>query len=160
MRTEQPRKSDPTIPVSASSEVRPGDLVTIHYTSKNRDGGIFETSQNRRPLRFEAGRDGVVEGLSEAVIGMRPGDCKCVEIAPERGFGLRDASLELTIPRSMLPDRMDEGDQLTVSIGEREVDVWVRQIGSKTAVIDANHPLAGETLFVDVQLVATERPAR
>lgn len=160
MRTELPRKSDPTISTTASSEVRPGDLVTIHYTSKNRDGGIFETSQNRRPLQFQAGREGIVEGLSEAVIGMRPGDRKCVEVAPERGFGLRDAALEMTIPRSMLPDRMDEGDQLTVSIGDREVDVWVRQIGSKTAVIDANHPLAGETLFIDVQLVATERATR
>lgn len=145
---------------NAATEVRPGDLVTVHYTSRNRDGGVFETSQNRRPLQFVAGRDGVVEGLGEAVIGMRTGETRHVEIPPERGFGIRNPALEQWVPRAMLPDRLDEGDQLSVTIGDRELDVWVRQVGAEAVIIDANHPLAGEALVVEVQLIATERASR
>ncbi len=141
-------------------EARPGDLVTVHYTSRNRDGGVFETSSNRRPLQFVAGRGEVIEGVSRAVIGMRPGETRTVEIPPSLGFGERDPNLEHTVPRAFLPDSAEEGDQLTVGICDRELDVWVKRLTPELAILDGNHPLAGEPLVVELSLVTLDRPPR
>lgn len=147
-------------PQSIDVEARPGDVVTIHYTSQNRDGGVFETSQNRRPLQFVAGKSPVIAGVGDAILGMRPGDRRTIAIPAEQAFGQRDPSLEQAVPRSALPEHLEEGDQLRVIVGEREIDVWVRSVDAETAILDANHPLAGEPLVVDIELITVERPAR
>lgn len=135
---------------------RDGDLVRIHYTAMTAEGGVFETSAKRDPLHFIAGSDEVIRGISQAVIGMREGETRKVTIPPEEGFGLRDPSLEQIVPRSVLPEGLNEGDQTTASFGDEELDVWVQRLDRDDAVVDANHPLAGETLVYEIELVNIE----
>ena len=125
------------------SEVQVSQTVSIHYTAKTAEGGVFETSVKRDPLKFTAGSDDVIAGVSQAVIGMNIGDTKTIAISAEEGFGLRDSSLEQTIPRTFLPEGIAEGDQTTASFDEHELDVWVLKLDEQEAIVDANHPLAG-----------------
>lgn len=136
--------------------VRPGDRVHVHYTSSNEDGGVFETSGNRKPLSFTAGGGDVIEGVSHGVIGMRLNEEKRLTVLPEYGFGFHDPYLQQTVPREMLPDNLEEGSQLRAVICDTELDVWVRRINDEEVILDANHPLAGEVMVFDLEVVAID----
>lgn len=137
------------------TSVSPGDQVRIHYTVRFADGTVFASSKETGPLEFVAGGAQVVEGVSDAVIGMRVGEHKTVGVPPERGFGLRDPELEQRVPLSDLSERVAVGDQLDVRAGERTLRVWVREITDGQAVFDGNHPLAGHHLIYEIALIAT-----
>ena len=131
-----------------------GDSVSIRYTGRLSDGTIFDSTEEDQPLEFVAGEGQVIEGVEQAVIGMAEGEQKKVTILPAQGFGDHNPSLEQSIPRDQLPDEVQLGHQLRAVQGDREIPVWVRQFGEEAAVVDANHPLAGQTLEFDVELVS------
>jgi peptidylprolyl isomerase len=133
-----------------------GDTVRIHYTGRFEDGRVFDSSVDRDPLEFTAGGRQVIPGVSNAVVGMEEGEKKTVTISPEEGYGDRNPALQQTIARDQLPDQVQEGDQLRAIQGNQEIPVWVRELGDDSAVIDANHPLAGQTLIFDLELVSVE----
>ncbi len=133
--------------------ITPGDSVRLHYTSKTADGGVYETSRGRSPLEIVAGGEEIVRGISEGVIGMSSGESRTLTVGPDAGFGERDPGLERVVPRSMLPERIEEGSQLVAVVSGVELDVWVRSLDETEAVVDANHPLAGETLVFDIEIV-------
>ena len=138
------------------TQVSEGDRVRIHYTGRFPDGDIFDCSEDRDPLEFAAGGEEVIEGVSQAVLGMEQGEKKTVTVPPEQGYGQHNPTLEQSVPCSELPEGVEEGDQLRAIQGDQEIPVWVREIGDDSAVIDANHPLAGKTLVFDLELVAFE----
>jgi FKBP-type peptidyl-prolyl cis-trans isomerase 2 len=130
-----------------------GDLVRVHYTTWSADDCVMETSAMRDPLEFIAGGNEVIAGISSAVIGMKPGEKKRIRVPPEQGFGERDPRLQQLVPRLAIPDRMSEGDQLTATISGQPLHVWIRAFHEDEVSLDANHPLAGETLAIDLELV-------
>jgi peptidylprolyl isomerase len=139
-----------------------GDLVTISYRGTLDDGSVFDESTPEEPLQFTAGGEEVIEGLTNAVIGMNVGDKKRIVIEPEQAYGDYDSELEQTVERSELPEDAEVGDQLTATAEddeEEEFPVWVVEINETEAVLDANHPLAGETLIFEIELLAIENPA-
>ncbi len=135
-------------------EVKLGDRVNIHYTGQLEDGTVFDSSQDRDPLEFVAGEDEVIAGVSNAVLGMKPGESKNVELEPEEGYGARQEGLEQRVERTMLPDEAKVGDPLQATVGDHNIVVWVMEISDNHAVLDANHPLAGHRLLFDIELVS------
>ncbi len=133
--------------------VKPGDRVRVHYTTYSHDDCVIETSQNREPMIFIAGAGEVVDGVDRAVVGMKLGEQKRVPVMPEQAFGYRDSRWHQTAPRSGLPDRVAEGDQIAARIGDQTLHVWVRAYQEEEAALDANHPLAGETLVYELKVV-------
>ena len=136
------------------SIVNCGDTVQLHYTSYSADGCVIETSGQREPFEFVAGGPDVIVGVSRAVIGMRVGERRRIAVPPEQAFGYRDPKLQQQSPRIGLLDKVDEGDQLTATVGGRELDVWVRTQAAEDVTLDANHPLAGESLVFEIEVVA------
>lgn len=133
-----------------------GDQVKVHYTGRLEDGTVFDSTQDRAPLEFTAGGSEVIAGVSRAVIGMQPGESKTVEVAAEDGYGPRQPGLEQRVPRTLLPEGVKVGDPLHAKVGDenRTIVVWVMELGEDSAVLDANHPLAGHTLTFDIELVS------
>jgi peptidylprolyl isomerase len=136
------------------AHVQSGDRVQIHYTARFVDGTVFASSHSNEPLQFTAGGREVIEGVSQAVLGMRAGESKLVAVTPELGFGERDNALERQVPLTELPDSVKVGDQLSARAGDRVLPVWVRELGEGYAVLDANHPLAGHNLIFEIELVS------
>jgi peptidylprolyl isomerase len=130
-----------------------GDEVRIHYSTRSMHGNVIETSEHREPFEFKVGGSEVIEGLSRAVIGMQIGEKKRVTVSPDQAFGFRDSKLQQHAPRIGLPERSEEGDQLSVSCAGRDLDVWIRSVLDDEFVLDANHPLAGESLILDIELI-------
>ena len=131
--------------------VKEGDQVTIHYTGKLTDETVFDSSEGREPLGFTAGSEEIIPGVSNAVIGMAPGEKKTVEIEPDQAYGQPREDLVVKVPTEKLPEEAKEGDML--SDGQNPVTWVVRERGDQESVLDANHPLAGKTLVFDIELV-------
>ena len=130
-----------------------GDTVQLHYTSYAADGCVIETSGQREPFEFVAGGPGVIVGVSRAVIGMRVGERRRIAVSPEQAFGYRDSKLQQQAPRIGLLEKVDEGDQLTATVSGLELDVWVRTTTVDEITLDSNHPLAGESLVFEIEVV-------
>jgi peptidylprolyl isomerase len=136
------------------ARAREGDLVQVHFTGRLPDGTVFDTSEGKEPLEFEAGSKKLIPGFSMAVIGMEEGEERTVTVAPEDGFGPHHSELQQEVPRDALPENVAVGDPLQAQTGDQVIQVWVKELGDETAIVDGNHPLAGKTLEFDLKIVA------
>lgn len=132
-----------------------GDKVKVNYTGKLSDGTEFDTSVDRGPLEFVIGEGGIIPGFENAVVGMAAGEKKSVTIAVEDAYGHRREELQLTIKRSELPPDLDPkvDDMLEMRQGEHVFPVMVTAVADEELSLDANHPLSGEELHFDIELV-------
>jgi len=138
------------------AEVKAGDTVTIHYTGKLDDGTTFDSSQGREPLSFEVGAGQIIPGLEAALPGMSEGETKSVAVPPEDAYGPVNPDAKQAVPRAEIPDHipLDVGTQLQVQTPQGQtMPVTVADVSEDTVVLDANHPLAGENLNFEIELV-------
>ena len=138
------------------SHAKSGDTVKIHYTGTLDDGTQFDSSAGRDPLQFEVGSGQVIPGFDKAVEGMAVGDNKSVRIEAEEAYGPRHDQLVQEVDRSLLPDDLDpqEGMALQSSSPDGQVTQFmVTAVSDDTITVDANHPLAGQALSFDIELV-------
>jgi peptidylprolyl isomerase len=137
------------------SQAKQGDTVRVHYTGTLNDGHEFDSSRGLEPLTFTIGAGSVIQGFDDAVTGMAVGDEKRVTIPAAEAYGPRRDELTVRIPRGDLPPdlELEEGTQLRMEQDEQSVVVTVREMDDETVTLDANHPLAGESLTFDLRLV-------
>jgi peptidylprolyl isomerase len=138
------------------TEVKAGDTVRIHYTGTLADGTTFDSSQGRDPLEFTVGSGEIIPGLDNALPGMEVGDAKQVAVAADEAYGQKDPNAMQPVPRGEIPDHipLDIGTQLQVQDGSgRVTQVQVAEVTEEQVVLDMNHPLAGEDLTFDIELV-------
>lgn len=133
-----------------------GDTVKVHYTGKLDDGTVFDTSRTRDPLEFTLGQQGVITGFQEIISGMEPGESKTSTIPMEKAYGPRHDEMVVEIPRSRIPDDVNPqvGEHVHLARPDGQT-IPVRVVKSTDAAVtvDANHPLAGEALTFEVELV-------
>ncbi|MDJ0758110.1 MAG: peptidylprolyl isomerase [Woeseiaceae bacterium] len=141
------------------SQAKSGDTVKIHYTGTLDDGSQFDSSSGRDPLEFVLGSGQVIPGFDNAVTGMAVGDSKSVRIEPEEAYGPRHEQLIQEVPKSALPEDMtpEVGMGLQSQTPDGQVmQLTVTAVGETTITVDANHPLAGQTLSFAIELVAIQ----
>ena len=139
--------------------VKTGDKVKVHYTAKLDDDVVFDSSHGGDPAEFTVGQGEVIEGLDEAVVGMKEGETKSVEVPPEKGFGKRVEGRIVEVARIDLPEGLDpvEGQVLRSMDPDGKTNlVKVTGVAEETVTIDTNHPLAGRELKLDLELVGVE----
>lgn len=133
--------------------------LTFHYTLRNREGRVLDTSQGAAPLACVEGAGQIIEGLESSLVQMQAGEKRRVVVPAARGYGLREAELVQKVPRALLPvDDVKVGDQFQTGPDRQAPVVTVVAVEGDQVTLDANHPLAGEELHFDVELVAV-RPA-
>lgn len=138
------------------SQVKAGDTVRIHYTGTLDDGTQFDSSAGRDPLEFQLGRGQVIPGFEKAVEGMAIGDGKKVRLEPDDAYGPRYDQLVQIVARSDLPDDLPlkEGMALQGQGPDGQVtQLMVTAVTEQTVTIDANHPLAGQALSFEIEVV-------
>jgi len=138
------------------TKAKEGDTAKIHYTGKLEDGEIFDATKGREPFEFTIGSQRVITGVEKAVTGMKVGETKMTTIPPEQGFGKRGEELLTTVNRSDLPDKIEPyiGQPLEIREGEGRVKtLFISDMDEETITLDENHPLAGRTLTLTIQLV-------
>ena len=137
-----------------------GDTVKVHFTCQLEDGGVFSTSRNKEPLEFVVGNSQIIPGLQELVIGMKAGETKTEEVAPDKGYGPYHEEMKATLARAMVPEdlKLEVGATLRVRHADgHESDVFIMELDDDTVTVDGNHPLAGKKLVLAVELLELEK---
>lgn len=130
--------------------------MKVHYTGKLDDGTVFDSSRDREPLEFTLGGGQVIPGFEEAVRDMEEGEETTVTIPPEEAYGQRQDQAVIEVAREQLPDEIkpEVGMQLEVlSAGGGSFPARITEMNDRTITLDANHPLAGERLTFEIELV-------
>jgi len=142
-------------------KVEKGDKVKVHYTGTLNDGNKFDSSHDRgTPLNFEVGTGQMIEGFDSAVMGMETGDTKKVNLKPAQAYGEVNPKALTEVPTDSFPtdfkpkvDEMVQGS----TIDGKPVIAKVKELKESTIVLDLNHPLAGQELNFEIELVEIEK---
>ncbi len=137
-------------------QVKKGDTVKVHYHGKLTNGTTFDSSAGREPLQFTAGAGMVIKGFDDAVMGMVIGDKKTVQIPVEEAYGPKSEEMIMDFPRNQVPEDMKPEVGMTLHMtdaGGNVMPVVVVDVNEEFLKLDANHPLAGEALVFDIELV-------
>jgi peptidylprolyl isomerase len=137
-------------------QAKPGDTVKIHYTGKLDDGTVFDSSADREPLEFTLSGGQVIPGFEQAVVGMAPGESKTEKIPMEQAYGPYRQEMVIQVNREQLPPDLDPEVGLQLQIQQpngQAIPVLVTEVTNAKVTLDANHPLAGEDLTFDIELV-------
>jgi FKBP-type peptidyl-prolyl cis-trans isomerase 2 len=137
-------------------QVQNGDKVKVHYHGKLRNGETFDSSQGREPLEFTVGGGQVIKGFDDGVKGMQVGDKRTVEIGVGDAYGEKNEDMIIEFPKEQFPPDMkpEAGMQLMMNNGQgQQFPVVIKEVREESVLLDANHPLAGEDLIFDIELV-------
>ncbi|NIO16577.1 MAG: peptidylprolyl isomerase [Deltaproteobacteria bacterium] len=133
-----------------------GDAATVHYTGSLDDGTVFDSSKDREPLQFVIGEGTLIPGFEEAVIGMAPGDTKKVTLSADEAYGPHRAELTVQVEKKQFPPDINPqvGQHLQIPQPDGQVvNVRVTGLDDASVTLDANHPLAGEDLTFQIDLL-------
>jgi len=133
-----------------------GDTVKVHYTGRLTDSTVFDTSIGSDPLEFTLGQGQTIPGFEQAVIGMQVGETKTVTIPADQAYGPHREDMILEVSKDELPEDLDPevGMQLQMNQGDGGITiVTITEVSETTIRIDANHPLAGQDLTFNIELV-------
>jgi len=137
------------------AQAKEGDTVKVHYTGKLDDGTVFDSSREREPLEFVIGNKQIIPGFENGIIGMDIGESKTIVIPPEEAYGPRHPGWPRTVKKEQLPEGLTPqvGGILQVQQPDGGViQVVIANVGEDEITLD-NHPLAGQALHFDVELV-------
>lgn len=133
-----------------------GDTVKVHYVGKLGNGEVFDQSKQEEPVSFEIGKGQLIQGFEQAVIGMAAGETKTEQVPYDFAYGERRDDLVLELEKDKIPEHLNPqvGDQLEIKQDEgNNIPVVVKEITEEAMTIDANHPLAGQDLTFELELV-------
>ncbi|MFX1254545.1 MAG: peptidylprolyl isomerase [Promethearchaeota archaeon] len=135
--------------------IKKGDKVKVHYTGTLEDGTVFDTSEGKEPLEFEAGAGQLIKGFDDAVIGMETGEEKEIKIEPAEAYGDYNPELTQKVPRDSLPKEPEAKPGMTLLMelpdGKR-FPATISEVTDEEVTLDLNHPLAGKTLLFKIKI--------
>ncbi|SOB75293.1 FKBP-type peptidyl-prolyl cis-trans isomerase SlyD [Marinobacter sp. LV10R510-11A] len=132
-------------------------VVTINYTLTNNQGEELDSSrgEGREPLAYLEGAQAIIGGLESALNEKNVGDQVKVSVEPAEGYGEINEELVQPVPRTAFEgvESIEPGMQFQAQTPDGPQVVRVMEVNEETVTIDANHPLAGETLHFDVEVL-------
>ncbi|MHC4608603.1 MAG: FKBP-type peptidyl-prolyl cis-trans isomerase [Planctomycetota bacterium] len=138
------------------ANAKQGDKVKVHYTGKLDDGNIFDTSKDRESIEFTLGEGKIIPGFEKAVEGMAPGDTKTEKIPADNAYGQRKDELVFQVQRTEIPQNVDIKPGMVLEMKRQDgmtLPVTVKRVTEADVTLDANHPLAGQDLTFEIELV-------
>ncbi|HLY25251.1 MAG TPA: peptidylprolyl isomerase [Aggregatilineales bacterium] len=137
-------------------KVADGAVVSLTYTLKLTNGEVIDFSEDDEPLEYLHGADNIVPGLERQLTGLKVGDKKKVEVEPVDGYGAYDPEDVEVVEREKLPKDLHLKLGMFLAVGDEEgnmSEAYVREVTPKQVTLDFNHPLAGQKLLFDVEVV-------
>ncbi len=142
-------------------EAKHGTVVSFNYHLTDDDGSTLDVSEE--PLDYLHGFGNIIPGLESALEGTQPGDQRTVVVEPAEGYGEYDPEQVMTLQRDAADDEMElaPGMMVMAETDEGSMPLTIREVSDDTIVVDGNHPLAGQRLHFEVEIVtvraATEK---
>ncbi|MEM2123512.1 MAG: peptidylprolyl isomerase [Candidatus Bathyarchaeia archaeon] len=139
-----------------------GDEVAVHYIVRLDTGELIETTRDGEPPVFKMGSQELLPSLEEAMMGLEKGDKKEVTVPPSKGFGEWREDLLQEVPESIFedkPPRLGSVVELRSRDGRRLL-AMVHELKGDSVILDLNHPLAGQTLIFEIEIMDIHKPPR
>lgn len=136
--------------------IKKGSVVSLSYVLTNTKGEELDRGTKEEPFVYLQGARQIIAGLEKAMEGLKTGDKKKVTVAPKEGYGEVSEKLRTTVKKDVFPKEfpVKEGVQFEADLGNGSQGLFtIKTITGEDVVIDANHPLAGETLHFDVEVL-------
>jgi FKBP-type peptidyl-prolyl cis-trans isomerase SlyD len=135
-----------------------GKQVSLEYTLTLEDKSTIDSNVGKDPLVVVLGDHQIIPGLEKQLVGMKTGENKHIEVAPEEGYGPVDPERRQEVEKAKVPEEARKiGAKLTGKTPDgKMVFAQVSEVKDNTVVLDLNHPLAGKKLFFDVKLLKVE----
>ncbi len=136
--------------------IKQGDTVKVHYTGTIADGTVFDTSKEREPLEFTIGEGKLIPGFEKAVVGMDVGDSSKVTIPSDEAYGEKREDMVIDVERNQIPPdiKPEVGQQLQIQQKDGgAIPVVITDVTEQAVQLDANHPLAGQDLTFEIEVV-------
>ena len=138
-------------------KIEKNKVASLGYTLKNAEGQILDQADKDSPFQYLHGAGGIIKGLEDALENKEVSDSFSVTITPENAYGERDEKLTESVPREMFEGISDEnlvaGAQFHAQTANGTQVITIDSVDGDTVKIDANHPLAGQTLHFDVDVL-------
>jgi peptidylprolyl isomerase len=139
-----------------SAVAKDGDTVRVDYTLSLDDGSVYQTTVGGNPLELVIGKGKYLAHFEEAIIGMKAGESKTINITAADAYGEYREDLVITVKRNQIQDgeNVKVGDYLIVKDSSgNSTQVKVIDTTDNTITIDANSPLAGKNLTFKIDLL-------
>jgi peptidylprolyl isomerase len=136
--------------------VEKGNVIQVHYTGTLENGEVFDSSQGGEPLEVAIGQGQLISGFEDALMGMSLNEKKVFTLTPDEAYGPRNEDAKRTFSRNEIPAGLDveKGQMVAVTTPQGEqIPAKVVQVDDEGLTIDFNHPLAGETLTFEIEVV-------
>ncbi len=137
-------------------KAKDGDKLKVHYTGTLEDGTVFDSSRERGPLEFDMGAGSMIPGFEKAVSGMAVGETVNVHIPADEAYGTHNEEMMVRVGRADFPENVqaEKGVAITMRHPEAgEFDAMVVEVTDEFVILDANHPLAGQALIFDIEVM-------
>ncbi len=141
------------------STAKKGDSVKVHYTGTLDSGEVFDSSLQREPIAFTLGAGMMIQGFDKGVMGMTVGEKKTIKIPCAEAYGAHSQENTIRVPKSQVPPGMEPKAGMMVELRSPEgqaIPVKVTAVDEEFVTLDANHPLAGQDLNFELELVSIE----
>ncbi|MFV0606940.1 MAG: peptidylprolyl isomerase [Niabella sp.] len=141
------------------AQVKKGDKIKVHYHGKLTTGETFDTSEGREPLAFEVGSGMVIKGFDDGVTGMQVGEKITIQIPVDEAYGPKNPDMLVKMPKDRFPQDLEIQVGIPLMMSDQngqQFQVVVTEIADDGVTLDANHPLAGQDLIFDLELVEIE----
>ena len=137
-------------------KIENGIFVSVDYKGTLQNGEVFDTSSGRQPLEVQIGAGKAIKGFEEALLGMSLNEKKSFTIEPEDAYGQRDENLKQVFARAEVPPEIDLQVGQIVGMHSPEgqqILARIDQVDDENVTADMNHPLAGEVLHFEIEVV-------
>ena len=138
------------------SQVKENDRVKVHYTGKLANGEVFDSSLEREPMEFQVGQGQLIPGFEKGIIDMKVNEKKTLVIPSEEAYGEARKELIQEVPNDKLPPEIkpEVGMGLVSTTPEgQEIQLVVKEVKDNAIVVDGNHPLAGQELTFEIEVI-------
>jgi len=130
-------------------------VVSIEYRLTDDGGDVIDSSEDRGALSYIHGHGNLVSGLEKELDGKEDGAPFEAKVAPAEGYGDYDDELLFDVPKDRFKEfgELQVGMQFEAETNQGHQIMAIRSIGDESVVVDANHPLAGQTLHFEGKIV-------
>ena len=133
--------------------IQNGSTVKVHYSGRLQNGQQFDSSLDGEPFQFTIGMNEVPPGFEKGLIGKNVGEKVTLTIPVDEAYGEMREDLIIRVENSNLPGPVYAGQQLQAVADGQIVNVMVKEVFDDHVIIDGNHPLSGQALIFDIEVM-------
>ena len=135
--------------------IGPDREVTLHFALRLENGEVVDSTFDKKPATFKVGDGNLLPGFEQQLYGLKAGDKRSLQVAPEQGFGQPNPQNVQVMPRSQF-EGMELSEGLLVIFNDAansELPGVVKTFDERQVTVDFNHPLAGKALSFEVEII-------